>query len=201
MALKQNCQLILASTSFIRKDILTKTGLDFKVISPDFDEEKAKKKLHSLTSKQKALELSCGKALSVSKKFPDAFIIGSDQVCEISDAEISKSKNSKEAIAQLTKLSAKPHNQNNGVVIAHKNKIIFKSFSKAKLHMRDLSQDEIKSYVELDEPYGCAGSYKYESFGKHLFEKVSGDYHAILGFHIQPLLNFLHAEKLISLKS
>ena len=65
--------------------------------------------------------------------------------------------------------------------------------------MRKLSEDEIKFYVKADEAWGSAGSYKYESLGKHLFQKTSGDYYAILGFHIQPLISFLHSKKLIQL--
>jgi septum formation protein len=200
MALKQNCQIILASTSFIRKKILSETGLKFKAITPDFDEEKAKKFLKNLSSKEKAIELACGKALSISTKFPDAFLIGSDQICEVNGTEVSKSKNFTEAVLQLKKLNDKNHSQNNAVVVAHNGKIIFKNYSKAKLQMRKLSEDEIKSYVKTDDSFGSAGSYKYESLGKHLFVKVTGDYHAILGFNIQPLINFFHSKKLISIK-
>lgn len=198
-ALKQNCDLILASTSMIRKRVLNETGLSFKAISPDFDEEKAKESLKSLTSKEKSLELAFGKALSISKKFPDAYVIGSDQICEVESIEVSKSKDSADAVKQLKKLNGKTHSQNNAVVVAFAGKIVFKSFSKAKLQMRKLSENEIKTYVKQDEAWGSAGSYKYESLGKHLFQKVSGDYHAILGFNIQPLIYFLHSKKLIQL--
>ncbi len=200
MVLRQDCQIILASTSAIRKEILSESGLKFKAIAPDFDEEKAKKSLKKLSAKEKSIELACGKALSISKKFPDYFVIGSDQICEINGTEVSKSKNSPEAILQLKKLNSKSHNQNNAVVVAYKGKIIFKNFSKAKLQMRKLSEDEIKAYVKIDEAWGIAGSYKYESLGKYLFTKVSGDYHAILGFNIQPLLNFFYSKKLVSIK-
>jgi len=198
-SLQQNCDLILASTSMIRKKILSDTGLKFKAIAPDFDEEKAKKKMKSLSSKERALELSFGKALSISKKFPDALVIGSDQICAIENLEISKSKNAVEAVSQLKKLNGKIHSQNNAVVVAKNGKIIFKNFAQAKLQMRKLSDDEIKAYVKSDEAWGSAGSYKYESLGKHLFQKTTGDYYAILGFHIQPLLAFLYSKKLIQL--
>ncbi len=66
--------------------------------------------------------------------------------------------------------------------------------------MRKLSTQEIESYVASDQPWGCAGSYKYESLGKHLFEKISGDYYSVLGLAVQPLLNFLHQKKLLKIK-
>lgn len=62
-----------------------------------------------------------------------------------------------------------------------------------------MSITEIENYVKIDRPWGCAGSYKYEALGKHLFEKISGDYYAILGLAIQPLLAFFHRKKLISI--
>ncbi|MBU6339232.1 MAG: septum formation protein Maf [Rickettsiales bacterium] len=199
MFFKQNHKIILASTSSIRKKILSDAGLKFEAISPDFDEDAAKKNLMNLSAKEKSLHLACGKALSISKKFPDAFVIGSDQVCQIGDFEVEKSRNSTQAIEQLKKLNGKKHSQNNAVVVAFKGKIIFKNFSKADLQMRKLGDDEILSYVTNDNPIGSAGSYKYESFGKHLFAKVKGDYYTILGFNLLPLLNFFYKKKILSI--
>lgn len=199
MFFKQNYKIILASTSSIRKKILDDAGLKFEAISPDFDEDSAKKNLTSLSAKEKSLNLACGKALSISKKFPDAFVIGSDQVCQIDEVEVEKSKNITQAIEQLKKLNGKKHIQNNAVVVALNGKIIFKNFSKADLQMRKLSDDEISFYVTNDNPVGSAGSYKYESLGKHLFAKVKGDYYTILGFNLLPLLNFFYKKKILSM--
>lgn len=197
--LKQNCHLILASTSKIRKRILEESGFDFEVIAPTYDEDEEKKKL-SLDPKKLAIFLATQKALSISEKFPKSYVIGSDQVCEFEKKEIFKSNNSVEAIKQLKKFNGKIHYQNNAVVIALNGKIIFKSFSQVKLKMRKMTNFEIESYVKYDESWGCAGSYKYESLGKHLFEKTIGDYYSILGLAIQPLIAFLYQKKLISIK-
>lgn len=200
MLIRHNCQLILASTSKVRKKILEESGFDFKVIAPLFDEDESKKEL-KLPPKELAIFLAEQKALSISDKFPDAYVIGSDQVCEFEGKEVSKSKNADEAIGQLTKFSGKNHLQNNAVVIALDGKIIFKSFSCVTLEMRKMTDQEIETYVKIDQPWGCAGSYKYESLGKHLFEKVTGDYYSVLGLAIQPLIAFLHNKKLISIAS
>lgn len=200
MLIEQNRRLILASTSKIRKKILQEVGLKFKIIAPNFNEEEAKKNL-SISSKKLAIFLAEGKALSISKKFPDAYVIGSDQVCEFAEKEISKSKNLQEAISQLKKFNGKIHFQNNAVVVAFNGKIIFRNFSRVKLRMRKISDVEIENYVKAEKSWGCAGSYKYESLGKHLFEKISGDYYSVLGLAIQPLLKFLHAKKFISIKN
>lgn len=199
--LKHNCRLILASTSKVRKKILQEAALSFEVIAPTFDEDSEKKKLAKMPSKKLAIFLAEQKALSISKEFRDAYVIGSDQVCEFEKKEISKSKNPSEALKQLKKFNGKAHLQNNAVVVALNGKIIFRNFSQVKLKMRKMTSKEIENYVKADQPWGCAGSYKYESLGKHLFEKISGDYYSVLGLAIQPLLAFLHAKKLITIRS
>ena len=193
-------RLILASTSKVRKTILTDSGLDFEVMAPLYDEDEEKKSLAKMPAKDLALFLAKQKALSISDAFPDAYVIGSDQVCEFQKKEISKSKNSKEALEQLKKFNGKTHFQNNAVVVALNGKVVFKNFSRVELKMRKMIDAEIKLYVKIDKPWGCAGSYKYESLGKHLFEKISGDYFSVLGLAIQPLLAFLYRKKIISLK-
>lgn len=193
-------RLILASTSQIRKKILSDVGLDFEIIKPIYDEDAEKKNLPKMSVKKLALFLAKQKAISISEKFPKAYVIASDQICEFEKKVISKSKNSEEASAQIKKFNGKTHFQNNAVVVALNGKIIFENFSRVELKMRKMSNFEIESYVKLDKPLGCAGSYKYESLGKHLFEKISGDYFSVLGLAIQPLLSFLYRNKIISLQ-
>ena len=198
--LQQNKTLILASTSVVRKQILEDAKLDFQAIAPLFDEEEGKKQNPHLTIAQLAMFLAEGKALSVSQAHKNAVVIGSDQICELDGKAIDKSKNADEAIAQLTNSSGKIHYQNNATVVAKNGKIIFRKISRVKLKMRKISAADILAYVSADKPWGCAGSYKYESLGKHLFERISGDYYSILGLNLQPLLNFLHRKKYINIK-
>jgi septum formation protein len=197
MIIQSKAELILASSSKIRKKILQDSGLTFKVIKPLYDEDIEKKKLAKLTPQKLATFLASQKALSVSHLFPSSYVIGCDQVCEFEKKEISKSKNQREAISQLKKFNGKTHFQNNAVVVALNRKIIFKNFSLSKLEMRKMKIAEIEKYVQLEKPWGCAGSYQYESLGKHLFAKVYGDYFSILGIAIQPLLAFLYSQKII----
>jgi septum formation protein len=199
MLIKQNSKIVLASSSQIRKRILTESGFEFEVIKPFYDEDREKKNLPSMAPKKLALFLAKKKALSVSEKFRDVYVIGSDQVCEFDKKEISKSNNSKEALTQLKKFNGKIHFQNNATVVALNGKIIFENFSRVELKMRKMAAKEIESYVKIDQPWGCAGSYKYESLGKHLFEKISGDYFSILGLAIQPLISFFYSKNIIQL--
>lgn len=197
--LQQKKSLILASTSAARRQILEDSKLNFEAIAPLFDEEEGKKQNPHLNIADLAMLLAEGKALSVSQIYKNAIVIGSDQICELDGKAIDKSKNSDEAIFQLTNFSGKTHYQNNATVVAKNGKIIFKKISRVKLKMRQISADDVLSYVKADQPWGCAGSYKYESLGKHLFEKISGDYYSILGLNLQPLLNFLHRKKYINI--
>jgi septum formation protein len=191
--------IILASSSLIRAKILADSYIDFIAISPFYDEDNEKKKLAKMSSKKLAMFLAIKKAQSVSEKYPDSYVIGCDQVCEFENQQFSKSQNLSQAIDQLTKFNGNIHYQNNATVIIFNGKIIYKNFSRVTLKMRKLTSSQIENYVNLDKPIGCAGSYKYESQGKHLFEKINGDYFAILGLSIQPLINFLHSQKIINL--
>src|SRR3989338_2268438 len=197
--LKQKIKIILASESKIRKKILEDANLDFEAIAPDFDEDLYKKNYPHLAIKDLAMALARGKALSISSRFPKALVIGSDQICEFEGAKIDKSKDANEAFLQLKSMSGKTHFQNNAVIIAKNNKVIFKKFSKVKLKLRKISDEEISCYINIDKPFGSAGSYKYESFGKHLFAKIKGDYYSILGLNLQEILNFLHKRKYIKI--
>lgn len=196
--IKQNCRIILASSSAPRQKILSGVGVKFGVISPSFDEEAAKPHIKHLSIKNQALYLAKQKALSVSKNNPDALVIGSDQICELDGVGIDKSKNRADAINQLKILQGKTHIQNNAVCLYRGSKLLFKNLSFAKLTMRHLSDNDVANYVDLDQSFGCAGSYKFESFGKHLFKEVKGSDNSIIGMDILPLLNFLHTNNYIS---
>ena len=198
MLIKNNFPIILASTSKVRKEILESCKLDFEIIKPLYDEDGEKQFLPKMSPKKLAIFLASKKALSISEIHPESYVIGADQVCEFMRKDISKSQNINEAIKQLTKFNGRNHYQNNGLVVAHKCKIIFTNFARVRLKMRKLSSQQIIDYVNFDQSFNCAGSYKYEALGKHLFEKVEGDYYAILGLSIQPLLNFLHSKKIIN---
>ena len=199
LLIKQNCHIILASSSLARKKILSDLGLKFEIISPNFDEELAKPKIKNLSVKKQAMYLAKQKALSISIKHPNSITIGSDQICEVDGLAIDKSQNIQEAIEQLQLLRGKTHIQNNAVCLYRGKTLLFKNFSKAKLIIRNLSDGEITNYVNFDKSFGCAGSYKFESLGKHLFDKVYGCDNSIIGMNVLPLISFLHQKQLISL--
>ncbi len=198
MLLTTHHKIILASTSAVRQQILQSVQLPFVVVAPNVDEDKLKKQLNISCPLKLALELAKAKALSIAKQHPDAYIIGADQVCALGDSFLNKAKTQQEAVLQLNALSGKTHTQNNGFAVVHQHKVVFSHSAKVSLTMQKLSLASIKKYVESDNPVGCAGSYKYESLGKHLFSRVNGNYYAVLGLNIQPLLNFFYTAKIIT---
>ncbi len=195
--IKQNCKIILASSSKIRANIMRDAGIDFTVKSPDFDEDAFKNSRPDLSVEDLAIELAKNKALSINDK--DCLIIGCDQICEVNGQRLDKSKDENDAISQLKLMRGQKHCQNNGVVIVKNGEVIFEHFTKVYLTIHDLTDQQIINYVKQDQPIGCAGSYKYESLGKILFEKVEGDHFSILGMNVQEILSFLFKNKFIEI--
>ncbi len=191
MLINLSYPLILASGSEVRKIMLEKIGLKFKVIKPKIDEEKLKTKIKHLSFDEQAMFLAKEKGSSVAKDHPDSLVIASDQICEIAGEILSKPGNHKNAVSQLKILSGKKHMQHNAVCLLKGKKLIWQHTETAKLSMRDLTDEEIETYVTLDKPYHSCGSYKFESYGKLLFKEVKGDHDCILGISLIPLLNAL----------
>jgi septum formation protein len=192
--MSKNNKIILASTSFIRKQMLENSGIDFKCEKPLCDEDELKKHMNDLPLIDLALELAKAKAYSVSKFNDGAFVIGSDQVCEINGETISKSKNYDDAFNTLKKLQGKTHTQNNGTCIYLNGECLMQVKDFAELTMKRLSEKEINDYIELDTPIGCAGSYKYELNGKDLFTEIKGTEECIKGFNLSEVLDFLNSK-------
>ena len=195
---KTKKEIILASSSKIRKKILESAGLNFKIIPSNIDEvffkKKYKMKSFSLLSKKLA-EL---KALSISKRFNNSYVVGADQLCSVGKKILDKPRTKENAIKQLIFLSGKEHIQTSGCSVCYNGKILYSFFSRAKLRMRMLSKKEIKNYVEHDLPLHSCGAYKFESKGYLLFSEVIGDQFTIQGLPFFKLLDYLLNKKIIN---
>ena len=175
---------ILASESEIRKRILLEAGFKFDTHKPLVDEEKLKLQNLSLPPIDLSVLLAKEKALSVSKIFPDKYVIGGDQICLLGSKIFSKPLTASKAIENLRKLSGNEHFQISGLAIEFNGNVVHEKHYKAVLKMRDLSLEEIQEYVEKDDPLMSSGSYKYESLGKDLFEYIKGDPYVIQGLSL-----------------
>jgi len=182
-------KIILASTSKYRKALFDQLGYPFECEDPQVDESPLKEL--ALHPEELALKLSHLKARAVFARHLDALVIGSDQVCYLNNEVLSKPKNFEIAKAQLKKMSGKAHKLFTAVSICTPEKEL--SFTNTTtLHMRVLSDLEIEKYLNADEPYDCAGSYKLESLGIRLFSKIEmSDHTSIIGLPLIQLNNAL----------
>ncbi len=175
-------QIILASTSKYRAELLKKMGLSFRCEKPLFDEESAKKEwvVKQASALSIAEALSKGKAYSVPDQL-NCTVIAGDQLVHLDNKIMGKSHNFERAFTQLQSLRGREHQLITAVTILsagqewHLNHL-------TQLKMRNLSDAEIRNYLEKDQPFDCAGSYKIENHGIILFEEIkTDDFTAIQG--------------------
>jgi septum formation protein len=189
--------IILASGSAIRAEILRNAGVPFTMIRPDVDEAAFKRAAlaQGLDPEGVAQGLADVKALAVDGP-RCAAVIGADQIMEFEGRLFDKPATREEARARLLGVSGRPHTLINAVSIARAGKIVFRSLERPVLHMRALSAAELDAYFAEAgaEILASVGAYQVEKLGARLFERIEGDYFAVLGLSLYPLLGFLRRE-------
>lgn len=184
--------LILASASQSRLKLLASLGLHFEVIPANCDEDYIKKNVDSSSSLiDMATLLACSKALEVSQRYPNHFVIAADQLCVIGDQYLDKPITHATAVAHLQLLSGKTHQQIAAICIAKGGVVIWQHHDIATLTMQELSDKTIESYLQLEQPYQSCGAYHYEGLAKWLFKEVQGSDSTILGLPLLPLTKAL----------
>tara|TARA_B100001248_G_C27396294_1_gene465808 strand:- start:781 stop:1404 length:624 start_codon:yes stop_codon:yes gene_type:complete len=194
---KTNQPIILASGSLIRKKILKNTGLRFNVMSSNVDEELFKKKFKGKTLNFICKKLAELKAIKISQKYNNSYVIGADQICALEKKILAKPKTEERARNQLKMLSGKEHKQICGCSICYNGKLLHSFYNIAVLKMRNLSKKEIQDYIAHDMPLKSCGAYRFESKGYLLFSNVIGDQYTIQGLPIFTLLSYLFKKKII----
>ena len=183
--------LILASGSSIRRKMLEDAGLEFDVVRPDVDEERAKA---SRTESGKiAQELAEAKALVVSALRPGNWVIGSDSVVAAGGRLFNKPASREGAAEHLRFFSGKPMLLTSSVALARDGQVDWSHVGTAELMVRDLSDDFIAAYLEVEWPEVgyTVGVFRMEGPGVQLFDSVAGDHFTILGMPLIPLLKAL----------
>jgi septum formation protein len=193
-------ELILASQSAIRKLMLANAGLEFKVMPAFIDERSEKKAMRKLAPQTIAKKLAALKAASVSAKFRDALVIGSDQTLELKGKLFDKPLSHDDARKQLMTLRGKTHSLHSAISCFAAGKEVWKTGKTAKLTMRNFSDDFLNEYLESqgDDVLTSVGGYKIEGPGLQLFSKIGGDYFTILGMPLLPLFAFLRVHNVIA---
>jgi MAF protein len=182
-------QLVLGSTSPFRKALLEKLGIPFCTDTPNTNE--ARQPGESPTDL--VLRLAEAKAREVAGRHPAAMIIGSDQVACVDGEILGKPGNRENAIAQLTAAAGKTVTFYTGLCLYNSaNEQTQTGVEPFTVHFRNLTPGQIERYVDLEQPFNCAGSFKSEGFGITLFSALEGrDPNSLIGLPLILLVEML----------
>lgn len=182
-------ELILASKSPYRKELLQRLGIPFKTQNSNVDEDAIKDQ--GIAPLELAKVLAKAKTKSVLQENPDAIVIGSDQLGHHNGEILGKPGTIDRAIDQLMSMQNSTHELITSVCVMSNEKTIeFTNITR--LTMKSLSEQQIRNYLDKDQPFNCAGSYMIEKAGIALFEKVeTDDFNAIVGLPLIELVKTL----------
>lgn len=181
--------LVLASTSKYRRELLMRLGVPFHCRSPALDEEAWKDR--GLPPRELAAQLARAKAHCVARDEPQAIIIGSDQVAACAGQILGKPGCRERAVDQLALLAGRTHELITAVCVWRHDRS-WQHTDVTRLTMRPLTPGEIERYVAVDQPWDCAGAYKLEQRGIVLFESIeSADHTAITGLPLMAVTSIL----------
>ncbi|RLQ23128.1 septum formation inhibitor Maf [Seongchinamella sediminis] len=165
-------ELILASTSPYRRQLLERLAIPFTCEAPAVDE----KPLPGEAPEVLASRLALAKARAIASRFPAALVLGSDQVASIAGDCIGKPGNHQAAAAQLRASAGRRVSFYTGVaLVARSRQLELTALVPFAVEFRALAEEEIQSYLQREQPYDCAGSFKCEGLGISLFERMIGD--------------------------
>jgi septum formation protein len=186
--------IVLASTSAIRKQILTQAGVPFEAVAAGVDEDAIKGSLQAegVGPRDIADALAEAKAVKVSNK-RSGLVIGADQTMDLDGQLFDKVATVDQARERLRLMRGKTHKLHCGMVVARDGVAIWREVITTSLRMRPFSDDYLEGYLERNSPdiLASVGCYQLEGEGVQLFDKIEGDYFAILGLSLIPLLDLL----------
>lgn len=193
--------LVLASTSTFRKTLLEKLNIPFICAKPEVDESP----YDGEQPKDLVERLAIAKAKKIAKQFPDALVIGSDQVAYCHNKILGKPHHFDNAVNQLTSFSGQCITFYTGLCVYDSKSDKYTSLVELfKVYFNQLSQQEITQYLHAEQPYQCAGSFKSEGLGICLFDRLEGeDPNSLIGLPLIKLNKLLqqHDFNILSLQN
>ena len=188
-------KIILASKSEVRKEILDKNNIQCVVEPSNVDEDPVKESLlkEQASSEIISKNLAELKANKVSLKKTDEIVLGADSVIDLEGELISKPESRKEAMQILKKLNGKSHFLISSVCISKNGSMIWNYTDKAKLTMKNFSDDELKKYLSKisDKTLYAYNVYQIEGEGRNLFASIEGDEDTIMGLPVKKIKEYL----------
>ena len=188
-------KIILASKSKVRKEILDKNNIVSDVMPSNVDEDIVKKSLikEKATPEIISKNLAELKANKVSMKKIDEIVLGADSEIDLNGELISKPETREEAMKILKKLNGKSHLLISSVCVSKNGSMIWNHTDKAKLSMKNLSDDELKNYLSKipDETLYAYNVYQIEGIGRNLFTSIEGDEDTIMGLPVKKIKEYI----------
>jgi septum formation protein len=167
-----NRKLILGSTSVYRRELLGRLRVPFSVESPHVDESP----LPGEAPAELARRLALAKARAVAERFPQAVVIGSDQVADLDGQALGKPGNHARAVQQLQQMAGKVVVFQTAIaVVCQESGFSQEALAPVRVTFRELTATEIENYLQAEQPYDCAGSAKSEGLGIALLERIDND--------------------------
>ena len=188
-------KIILASKSKVRKEILDKNNIENDVVPSNVDEDVVKISLLKEQASPEIISKNLAelKANKVSLKRIDQIVLGADSVIDLEGELISKPENREEAMTILKKLNGKTHHLISSVCISKNGTMIWNYTDKAELTMKNLSNEELKTYLSKisDEKLYAYNVYQIEGEGRNLFDSIKGDENTIMGLPVTKIKEYI----------
>jgi septum formation protein len=190
---------VLASGSQIRRQVLDGAGVPFSIHKPDVDEAVLKAENPGLSPAEMAVLLGRAKADAVSRLRPGALVLGADQTMELDGHLLDKLERPELARERLQAMRGRPHHLHSGLALSRDGETVWQHAQTSTLHVRKFSDAFLDRYLDRAgfALTASVGAYAYEGLGAQLFDRVEGDYYAILGLPLLPLLAALREHGVI----
>ena len=186
-------RLILASKSAARRAMLEGAGVLFAVQVAEVDEDAVKALHDPADAEGLAMELARIKALAVSRRDPEAWVLGADQTLAFEGGLVTKARSLAEARERLSAMRGKAHHLHSGAALARNGQVVWAGADVAAMHVRDFSDALLDAYLaaEGEALLASVGAYRLEGMGSQLFAAIEGDYFTVLGLPLWPVLEEL----------
>ncbi len=177
---------ILASASPRRSAILSQLRIPFRTVPSSFSEDGS-----GILPEERPLRFAEGKALDVSRKFPDSTVLGFDTLVFLDGCPLGKPKDRAEALSMLGALNGRSHKVVSGVAIARGGKIVASDADVTTVKFRLVSERELERYADSGEPMDKAGAYAIQGLGAGLVESIDGCFYNVVGLPVAKTLKLI----------